>query len=159
VVPRLAQVRPEVPSALAAIIERALSREVEHRYPDLRDMARELADFVATWGARPHLESAIIELCAITPDRQTLALPEEGLGSTATLATGSTASIEGSALGTDSTVAGEKTVVARRTPRRWPAVALAASVVVLVAAVVLGLRGTPPREPEGAPIEERTPDP
>ncbi|AKF08702.1 serine/threonine-protein kinase [Sandaracinus amylolyticus] len=49
-VPRLTEVRPGTPVALDRIVQRALSREVDERYPTARAMAQDLEHFIAKHG-------------------------------------------------------------------------------------------------------------
>ncbi|UJR78729.1 serine/threonine-protein kinase [Sandaracinus amylolyticus] len=49
-VPRLTDVRPGTPAMLDRIVQRALSREVDERYPTARAMAQELEQFIAKHG-------------------------------------------------------------------------------------------------------------
>jgi serine/threonine-protein kinase len=51
-VPDVQLARPEVSAASAAVVERATARDLDHRYPDMKAMARDLEEAIAVETAR-----------------------------------------------------------------------------------------------------------
>jgi serine/threonine-protein kinase len=74
----LRKLRPEIPRALIAVIERALSREPEDRYPSTRDMAKELGDVLKASTASEDLYATLAR--TVTDARDVLGIGKRTQG-------------------------------------------------------------------------------
>jgi eukaryotic-like serine/threonine-protein kinase len=168
-IPRIEQVRADVPVDLRRVLTTALAKDPADRYADAAAMRDALLDGPATGPSR---ESTLPLTAAIAPDPDATAVlsdagaPAGGAAAAGAAAGGGPVSGAGasSAAAADPTVAlhDEPGTPARRTRSPWVAFALGAVVLLAFVALVLAFQGgdgTGDEETDDEPTDEQDPEP
>ncbi|MFT3841562.1 MAG: serine/threonine-protein kinase [Myxococcaceae bacterium] len=147
--PPLRLLRPDAPAALQAIVDRALEKEAEKRYPDALALAKDLEAFAGSTGEPPSVVASWLERMFPPAQIQALATP-----------VAPTAQLQRAHDAVPTQQEGRATPARRRSSRMWIAPVAGVAVLAVGAAVFAFTRPPPPSPPEATqePVVVKSPE-